>query len=162
MKKFTSLVFLSLFFSSLFAFTPISWTLGTGTSGDPYQISTADELAFLAEQVNAGTNYASEYFVITADIDLDNKAWIPIGNLASSSFSGHFNGDAHVIKNVKIDASASDCQALFGHIYGATISNLGLENGEVKGKTNVAGLVGLAESSSVITNCYNTLHISGV
>ncbi|HQB69078.1 MAG TPA: hypothetical protein PKY37_03085, partial [Paludibacteraceae bacterium] len=161
MKKFTSLVFLSLFFSSLFAFTPTSWTVGDGTPGKPYQISNADELAYLAQQVNLGSNYSNEYFVLTADIDLADSLWTPIGN-SVSSFSGHFNGDAHVIKNIKIDASESDCQALFGHIYGDTISNLGLENGEVKGKTNVAGLVGLAESSSVITNCYNTLHISGV
>ena len=161
MKKFTSLVFFILFTSSLFAFTPTIWTLGDGTPGNPYQISNADELAYLAQQVNLGSNYSNEYFVLTADIDLANSPWTPIGN-SVSSFSGHFNGDAHVIKNVKIDASASDCQALFGHIYGATISNLGLENGEVKGKTNVAGLVGLAKSSSVITNCYNTLSVSGI
>lgn len=161
MKKFTSLVFFILFTSSLFAFTPTIWTLGDGTPGNPYQISNADELAYLAQQVNMGSNYLGVEFILAADIDLVNSPWTPIGN-SVSSFSGHFNGDAHVIKNIKIDASASDCQALFGHIYGATISNLGLENGEVKGKTNVAGLVGLAESSSVITNCYNTLHISGV
>ena len=53
MKKFTSLVFLSLFFSSLFAFTPTSWTVGDGvtdgvTELTAYQISTAEQLAYLA------------------------------------------------------------------------------------------------------------------
>lgn len=160
MKKFTSLVFFSLLFSSIFAFNPTNWIVGDGSVGDPYQISTANELAYLAQQVNIGFNYSGEYFVLTADIDLLNDLWTPIGN-TGSSFSGHFNGDAHVIKNIKIDASASDCQALFGHIYGATISNLGLENGSVTGNNFVAGLVGLAESST-LTKCYNTLHISGV
>lgn len=98
------------------------WTVGDGTLGKPYQISNADELAYLAQQVNMGSNYLGVEFILTADIDLANSPWTPIGN-SVSSFSGHLNGDAHVIKNIKIDASASDCQALFGHIYGATISN---------------------------------------
>ncbi len=45
MKKFTSLVFLSLFFSSLFAFTPTIWTVGDRKSLTPYEISSADQLA---------------------------------------------------------------------------------------------------------------------
>ncbi|HKL95673.1 MAG TPA: hypothetical protein VJ856_00175, partial [Paludibacteraceae bacterium] len=159
MKKFTSLVFLSLFFSSLFAFNLTILTVGDGTPGNPYQISNADELAYLAQQVNMGSNYLGVEFILTADIDLADKSWTPIGN-SVSSFSGHFNGDAHVIKNVQINAAA-DYQALFGHVSSATISNLGLENGSVTGNNFVAGLVGLAESST-LTNCYNTLAISGI
>ena len=73
MKKFTSLVFLSLFFSSLFAFTPTIWTVGDGTLGNPYQISNADELAYLAQQVNMGSNYLGVEFILAADIDLVNS-----------------------------------------------------------------------------------------
>ena len=103
MKKFTSLVFLSLFFSSLFAFTPTIWTVGDGTSLTPYEISTADQLAYLAQQVNLGSNYSNEYFVLTADIDLENSPWTPIGN-SGSSFSGHFNGvlDRQFTQNRKL------------------------------------------------------------
>jgi len=44
---------------------------GSGTSGDPYQISTVADLATLATNVNAGTNYSGTYFKQMNDIDLN-------------------------------------------------------------------------------------------
>ena len=35
---------------------------GTGTEGDPYQIATAEQLAYLAQQVNTGTDYSEVFF----------------------------------------------------------------------------------------------------
>ena len=57
---------------------------GTGTESDPYQIADGAQLAYLASEVNNGRAYENSYFVLTADIDLNNKDWTPIGN----SFSG--------------------------------------------------------------------------
>lgn len=47
----------------------VGWT-GSGTSGDPYQISTAAHLALLATNVNGGTAYAGIYFKLMNDISL--------------------------------------------------------------------------------------------
>ena len=64
---------------------------GSGTSTDPYQIATGAQLAFLAQQVNAGdAKYTSAYYVLTADIDLgnnltNNKEWTPIGESKDSN-----------------------------------------------------------------------------
>ena len=52
---------------------------GTGTAEDPYQIATGSQLAYLASQVNSGTDYEDTYFILTADIDLNNIEWTPIG-----------------------------------------------------------------------------------
>lgn len=45
---------------------------GDGTGATPYLISTAADLAQLAVNINAGTNYTNKIFVQTADIDLNN------------------------------------------------------------------------------------------
>ena len=58
---------------------------GTGTERDPYQIADGAQLAYLASEVNKGQPYENACFVLTADIDLGNHAWTPIGN----SFSDH-------------------------------------------------------------------------
>lgn len=53
---------------------------GSGTENDPYQIDDGAQLAYLASEVNKGQPYENSYFVLTADIDLANHDWTPIGN----------------------------------------------------------------------------------
>ena len=72
--------------------------IGDGSESFPYLISTGDELAYLAEQVNAGNTYSGIYFQLAADIDLNGKNWTPIGS-ASNSFRGIFDGAGHTIAN---------------------------------------------------------------
>lgn len=88
---------------------------GTGTPSDPYQISTADDLFALAEEVNNGTSYEGEYFSLTKDIDLEGKAWTPIGDrLDQDEFLGTFDGNDHTVSGlcVKGHMEASGCSAL--------------------------------------------------
>ena len=77
---------------------------GTGTESDPYQISNGAELAYLAQQVNAGESYSDKYFTLTNDIDLGSKEWTPIGNENESwdgyKFEGTFDGDGHTIRGL--------------------------------------------------------------
>ena len=49
------------------------WSGGSGTLDDPYEISSGEELALLAQNVNAGNSYSGTYFELTADIDLGGK-----------------------------------------------------------------------------------------
>ena len=67
---------------------------GTGTEADPYQIATAAQLAYLAQQVNAGNQYEGQYFKVTNDLDLNDLEWTPIGN-GTYDFSGFFDGGEH-------------------------------------------------------------------
>lgn len=69
---------------------------GDGTQGNPFQIETAAQLAYFAKTVNEGEAYLHKYIVLTADIDLANKEWTPIGNY-SNPFKGNFNGDNHTV-----------------------------------------------------------------
>ena len=81
--------------------TATGFKFGSGTEASPYLIMNAEELAYLASQVNGGTSYDGTYFELIADIDLDSREWTPIGNL-TQSFKGVFNGAGHTIANATI------------------------------------------------------------
>ena len=82
-----------------------SFKYGSGTSSDPYLITTGAELAYLAQRVNAGNNFAGQVFQLVRDIDLNGRTWTPIGT-DSNSFRGIFNGSGRTIKNANITATA--------------------------------------------------------
>jgi uncharacterized repeat protein (TIGR02543 family) len=133
---------------------------GGGSSvADPYIISAAAELAYLARQVNAGTNYAGKYFTLTGDLDLNGQEWTAIGTNARS-FRGSFDGDGHVISGLVINKSGTHYQGLFGYLDGAKISNLGLEDVAITGQGGVGGIAGYVFNSS-IENSYSTGTVSG-
>lgn len=94
-----------------------SFNGGNGTSANPYQIATAAQLAYLAYGINNGiSNYATSYFKLTADIDLADHYWTPIGN-SSHRFKRSFDGNYYKISNMNIDTSvnSSDLIGLFGY-----------------------------------------------
>lgn len=136
---------------------------GTGTESDPYQISTGAELAWLAAQVNAGTNYSGEYFTLTSDIRLNAddvptanenpNSWTPIGT-SRRKFAGTFDGQGYTISGLYIN-KASTYQGLFGHITkDAVIRNL-IVTGKVDAvkQTNVGGIVGATVNGATVQNC---------
>ena len=147
---------------------------GTGTESDPYQISTGAELAWLAAQVNAGTNYSGEYFTLTSDIQLNEldengmpKAaegqtgpyqWTPIGVYVDGRkndkpFSGTFDGNGHTISGLYINSMMANGQGLFAVLgAGGTVQNL-IVTGTVH--TPYGDVVGgiAAKSSGKVWNC---------
>ena len=79
----------------------VTWQ-GEGTEESPYLISNVAELQKLATDVNNGTNMQGKHFKLTTSLDLSSvENWTPIGN-ASCFFQGTFDGDFHVIRNIKI------------------------------------------------------------
>ena len=112
--------------------------IGEGTLGSPYLISSGEELAFLANQVNSGTTYEGIYFQIAADIDLNGKNWTPIGN-KSNSFRGILDGAGHTIANAVISITNAnndvETYGIFGTIGGGTdkavIKNIEFNNIQV-------------------------------
>ena len=139
---------------------------GEGTSGKPYLIKTAADLAKLAELVNGGNGFVGKYFKLENDLDLsgidpngDDSGWVPIGN-TSNSFNGSFNGGGHKITGLTINRKDTDSQGLFGYIYGGTVKNLGVVNASVTGNIYVGGVVGNVYQST-LENCYSTGKVSG-
>lgn len=64
--------------------TAVAFTEGKGTEEDPWLIENAEQLAYLAQQVNKGTKYEKEHFRLVSDLDLSGKEWTPIGTHIAS------------------------------------------------------------------------------
>jgi hypothetical protein len=123
-------------------------------------ISTALELAGLAQIVN-GTwggkpyNFSLINITLANDIDLSGyDNWVPIGTYFNK-FYGTFDGNGHVIRKLTINRSYTSNQGLFGYIRHGKVKNLGLENVNISGYTDVGAVVGEIEKGG-IANCYST------
>lgn len=124
---------------------------GDGTQGNPFQIETAAQLAHFAKTVNEGEAYLHKYIVLTADIDLANKEWTPIGNY-SNPFKGNFNGDNHTVTGMQISGE-SDRVGLFGECTkfndNSAIKNITVKDSVICGKNFVGAIVGYAEEINI-------------
>ena len=128
-------------------------TISTGQ----YSISTVADLEKLAMMTNNG-KITGGTFVLNADLDLGSiENWTPIGN-DTYYFEGSFDGNGHVIKNLKINRPTGDYQGLFGYSEGE-IKNIGIINCNVTGNYDVGGLAGYALNT--ITNSYATGNVVG-
>lgn len=144
---------------------------GDGTQNDPYQICNAAGLKTFSEFVNAGNGNGtkSKYYKLMNDVDLSGyENWEPIGNNntvdASTCFQGNFDGNDKIVQKLSINLPARNEIGLFGVITNnAVISNLGVENCNIKGGEyeSVGGLVGTSSSGTAIINCYVTGIVSG-
>ncbi|MFI3295498.1 MAG: GLUG motif-containing protein, partial [Rikenellaceae bacterium] len=137
---------------------PTVW-LGSGTSGDPYQITTADQLRQLSTNVKNGVSiYSDTYFIMTNDIALGGSAnpFTPIGT-NSYRFGGIFDGGGYEVSGLYYNDD-EQYLGLFGYVSGATIRNVGV-SGTISGYNNIGGIVGYAIGVT-IENCYNEASLS--
>ncbi len=129
-----------------------SWYNGSYTE---FTITTAEELAGLAELVNSGNSMSGKTIYLGNSIDLAGLEWTPIGQ--NSYFSGEFDGNYHIIYNLTI-TSQKRYAGLFGQTSNATVSNVGLKNVNIDVSysgnwTAIGALVGY-HSGGVTSNCF--------
>lgn len=128
-----------------------------------YSISSAEELAKLAEMQNKGLITDGSEFVLGGNIDLSDyssgNGWTAIGTNAHM-FQSSFDGNGYKISNLKISGT-QDSQGLFSYLNnGSTIKNVSLENVDVSGGKDVGALVGTAHGGS-INNCNASGSVTG-
>ncbi len=120
--------------------TASTYLVGEGTAENPYRIASAEDLAFLAKDVDGGNSYEGKYVIQTADIDLGNKEWNPIGT-KGKPFSGVYDGKGFKITNMYISANAN-ALGLFGQIQSGTSCSAGVANVNLSGKIEIEELTG--------------------
>lgn len=128
---------------------------GTGEENDPYQISTAAQLAYLAKQVNEGTDYQRVHFRLVSDLDLGGKEWTPIGT-DGKIFWGGFDGGGHTITGMTITGDR-DYVGLFGECRNFTADSSYIKSVTVKG-ANISGhshVGAIAGEGANISDCYS-------
>lgn len=149
-----------------------TWS-GTGSESDPYLISTAQDLACLSWRIYTNTNISScnnKYFKQTADIDVSDYYWAPIGvyyNRENTSlgraFCSVYDGGGFAVSGVFTPAGTENknsYQGLFGYVTNSgAICNLRVTNSFVQGRDHVGGIVGSAKKF-LIKNCINEAKVS--
>ena len=115
-------------------------TRGNGSVDNPYEISTAAELAWFRDYVNNESQYASA--TLTEDIDLsefchaadaatntEELSWNPIGN--GRMYCGMFDGNGKTIRNLYINSTIMN-KGFFGYANSGSIKNITFDNAKVK------------------------------
>lgn len=136
---------------------------GDGTQENPYQISTAEELAWFRDYVNENiaNNMACAKLIKDIDMssvcypasgDVEEKSWTPIGS-STSVWNGTFDGDNHAINNLYI-SSKERFTGLFGNVGQypkvATIRNIKFNNAIVESSNSyIAVLVGYVSNGEI-------------
>ncbi|MCL2100660.1 MAG: hypothetical protein FWH22_02965, partial [Fibromonadales bacterium] len=148
------------------------------TTDTEFTITTAEQLAGLAQLVNEGNGFNGKTINLGANIVLNNtvgweswgedtgglRSWTPIGNFVRS-FSGTFDGKGHEVSGIYISITsdisfASSRQGLFGYVgTGGTVKNVGVVDFYIKGDQSVGGVAGL--NGGTIANSYSTGTVSG-
>lgn len=134
-----------------------------------YQIGTAEELAWLAAEINNSSNNSQSYSaVLTADIDLGYRPWTPIGCYvdwqSNHPYRGVFDGQGHTVSGLYVTALSNGYAGLFGYTSGSTtIKNLTVE-GEIRLEDvsttakHIGGIVG--EANAKLERCVSRVRIS--
>lgn len=128
---------------------------GTGMENDPWLIENAEQLAYLAQQVNKGKDYQRVHFRLVSDLDLSGKEWTPIGT-DGKIFWGGFDGGGHTITGMTITGDR-DYVGLFGECKNFTASSSYIKSVTVRG-ANISGhsFVGaIAGRGANISDCYS-------
>ena len=148
---------------------PVSaeWTEDTswGSNYDSrteFIIEDAGDLAQFAVMVNAvdaGKDFSGKTVQLTADINLENQEWTPIGTL-DNEFKGTFDGNGKTISGLKITQVTTDGYAgLFGTNSG-TVTNLAV-SGDITVTSEMVtagGIVG--DNYGSISKCYSEVDIT--
>ena len=141
---------------------------GHGTEEDPYRVSRADELVWIAKvicndtlQYKYGNDdyivYDKAYFVLENDIDMNGVYWYGIGT-DTYYFNGTFDGQGYTINNLNQNAGIPDGarRGLFS-ILGkdAIVKNLYISNANVwdDGTYGAGSAVIAKQNKGTITHC---------
>ena len=133
---------------------------GAGTEQDPYRIATAEELGLFRDTVNGdgGRAQNTACAVLTADIDLQNQLWTPIGS-SQNPYGGIFDGGGHTIKNLNVSSTANHA-GLFGDAHNAVFKDLTVAGSVTITSGYAGGLLGSGTGAITITNCINTAAVA--
>ena len=135
-----------------------------GFNGNTYTITSADELAWVAEQSRTD-DFAGKVIRLEADIDLGGtqdapSSWAPIGS-AAMPFQGEMDGNNHVVYNLYMLTSLFPAGAgLFAETGPqAVVHHLGIGQGQIMtdATSNVGGFIGINRGK--LHHCFNMMQI---
>ncbi len=131
----------------------------TPTADGVYEISNGSQLAWVAQQVNAGTEtFSGKTVKLVKNIYLANRPWTPIGNNSAVYFKGTFDGNGKTIYDLNSYSERNEKEGseqtagLFGACQNATIKNVTVNNATIK-SYHYAGVICAWTKDTQIENC---------
>jgi hypothetical protein len=136
---------------ALFSYSALSFSGGSGTGSDPYQVSTCQELQEMSPN-HGSSGGLSDNYILISDIDCSStqswnsgKGFDPVG--AGGGISGYFNGSGYTISGLHIDRPSEGEVALFGALDGGQVTNVSLVESSITGDALVGSLVGYVKGA---------------
>lgn len=152
-----------------------SWYVSHETDTE-YHITTAEQLAGLAELTNigidtspsTGNTFENKIIYLDCDLDLGDHPWTPITNRNVDDgyfFKGTFDGQGHTIYNLNRHGTGTDSfDSLFGYVQGGVIKNLNVVDADLSANDysmHVGIIAALVENGKII-NCYTSGTVESV
>jgi PKD repeat protein len=136
---------------------------GNGTSGNPYQIKTCDDL-------QAMSKYPTAYWILMNNVDCiatkngtgqwDSTGFNPVGD-STVRFIGNFNGNCYAVENLYINKPTKNEVGLFGFTdSSASITNVQLLNADITGNNHTGIVIGF-KLSTYFDDCMSTGTVNG-
>ena len=136
---------------------PLATYTGSGVESNPFVISTANDFVSLSYRVSDW----DKYFILANDIDMSS-----ISDYSGPEyFSGNFDGQGYVVRNLTIDAKATGDKSVIGllpWLINANVSNLGIIDYKIvlgSYSDSVGALCGFNDYGT-ISNCYSSGQIT--
>ena len=146
------------------------WVDAIPSIDNTFAVATAEDLATIAEMVQAGEDFTGKTVSLVGDIDLSATTrnavasnWTPIGS-SDKPFTGAFDGNGYTIKNLAlVESEAKEGKAyigFFGYAKNATIKNVTFENVYINipcldidhSQGHIGAVAGSLEGTSTVEN----------
>lgn len=122
----------------------VDYTSEPSISEGVYNVSTAEQLAWVAKQVNE-KGIGNIKIALASNINLIGKVWIPIGTKANP-FTGEFDGKGYTISNISAfgyygpggTSHNTYYSGLFGYVDGANIYNFTIYKARIEGESSAS------------------------
>lgn len=134
------------------------WAGGAGVKEDPYIVKTKEQLSNIRwvksayYRLDADIIFDSSDFQKDGEFYNDGAGWVPIGD-SDIPFSGSFDGNNHIIKNIVVNEAEADNIGIFG-VASGSIKNMGVVNAKISGKKYVGAVTG--QNKGCIEKCFAT------
>lgn len=109
-------------------------------------INNANQLGSFIKALNDKNDFSGQTVNLNADLNMNAYQW----TCSETVFKGIFNGNGHKISNLTYGGEGAPF-AFIGQVDGGEVNNL-IISGELKGNTNVGGIVGKLTNNGKVSN----------